>query len=409
MKPFFRVKTPAEILQIIRTLPRLPRETILLEKGLHRVLAEDLYSPEDLPHFSRAAMDGFAVRAKDTFGASEAIPALLTLKGEIPMGHAPGEALTPGTCFRISTGGMLPDGADAVVMIEHTQILSDGTVEIYKPVSPLDHVILVGEDVASGQPVLAAGQRLRPQDLGLLAALGIREVSVHRIPRVGIISTGDEIVAPEEQPPPGRVRDVNAVTLKALTSQCAAVPFFLGRTKDDFQALKTLCLKGLETAEVILISGGSSVGTRDYTLETIRSLPGAEILAHGIAVSPGKPTILARLGEKVLWGLPGQVTSAMIVFTLFVRPCLDHLQGMAVERPAPKIKAYLSRNVASAQGREEYIRVSLQPGEKGWEAVPLLGKSGLIGTMVRADGLVRIDQYCEGLEKGEEVEVWLFS
>jgi molybdopterin molybdotransferase len=408
MKPFFQVKTPREILQLIRSLPRLPLEKVPLEEGLGRVLGEDVLSPEDLPHFPRAAMDGFAVRARDTFGASEAVPALLTLKGEILMGQNPPEELSPGACFKISTGGMLPSGADAVVMLEHTQTLSDGTVEIFKPVSPLDHVIERGEDVQKGRRVLSAGQKLRPQDLGLLAALGIKEITVSRRPKTAILSTGDEIVGLEENPPPGFVRDVNSVTLKSLALQGGALPFFLGRTKDDFPALKSLCQQGLKEAEVILVSGGSSVGTRDLTLEVIRSFPEAKVLAHGIAVSPGKPTILARIGDKVLWGLPGHVVSAMIVFSLFVRPCLDHLQGMDVDRPFPKVKAFLSRNVASAPGREEYVRVFLQPAEKGWEAVPLLGKSGLISTMVRADGLIRIDQHCEGLEKGEEVEVWLF-
>ncbi|MEW6185721.1 MAG: gephyrin-like molybdotransferase Glp [Thermodesulfobacteriota bacterium] len=408
MKSFFQVKTSTEIYRIIQALLRLPLEQVSLSEGLNRVLGEDLLSPEDLPHFSRATMDGYAVRAKDTFGASESVPALLTLEGEIAMGQEAKGAIIPGHCYRIATGGMLPPGADAVAMIEHSQVLDQKTIEIFKPVSPLDYVIQVGEDIKKDHLVLPAGQRLRPQDLGILAGLGITKLPVYQQPRVAIISTGDEITALEDRPGPGCIRDINSVTLSALSAQSGAFPVFLGRTGDQFNALKSLCQKGLDQAHMLLISGGSSVGARDYTLEVINSFPGAEILAHGISISPGKPTILARIGDKILWGLPGHVVSAMIVFTLFVKPCLNHLEGNSINQPFRGLKARISRNVASAQGREDYIRVSLQKGKQGWEAVPILGKSGIISTMVRADGLIRIDQNCEGLEKGEPVEVMLF-
>jgi molybdopterin molybdotransferase len=408
MKPFFQVKTSEEILKIIQTLPRLPEENVCISDGLNRVLSKAIFSPEDLPHFPRATMDGFAVRARDTFGASEAVPALLTLAGEIGMGQEAKEPIKPGHCFRIATGGMIPPGADAVAMIEHSQQLDDQTIEIFKPVSPLDYVIQAGEDIKKAQPVLPAGQRLRPQDLGILAGLGINNFRVYRQPKVAIISTGDEIVSMEEHPSPGFIRDINSITLKALTTKTGAVPEFLGRTGDNYEKLKALGEKGLDQADMILVSGGSSVGSRDYTLEVIHSFPGSEILAHGISISPGKPTILARIGNKILWGLPGHVVSAMIVFTLFVKPCLNHLEGETITNLLPGFKAQLSRNIASAQGREDYIRVAIEKQGADWEATPILGKSGLISTMVRADGLIRIDQNCEGLEKGEWVEVMLF-
>jgi molybdopterin molybdotransferase len=408
MKPFFQVKTSQEILELIQVFSPLPGERVLLSEGLNRVLTEDILSPEDLPHFPRATMDGYAVRARDTFGASEAVPALLTLSGEIVMGQDVKAPVDPGHCFRIATGGMVPPGADAVVMIEHTQQLDSKTIEIFKSVSPLDYIIQVGEDIKKAETVLVAGQRLRPQDLGLLAGLGVVDIPVYHQPKVAIISTGDEIVPVEEQPHPGFIRDINAITLQALTAETGAKPAFLGRVRDHFEDLKTLCQKGLEQADVILVSGGSSVGVRDFTLEVIHSFPGSEILAHGISISPGKPTILARVGDKILWGLPGHTVSAMIVFALFVKPSLKHLEGERIGRPIPGVQARLTRNIASAQGREEYIRVALEKGEMGWEAVPVLGKSGLISTMVRADGLIRIDQNCEGLEKGEWVEVILF-
>jgi molybdopterin molybdotransferase len=408
MKPFFNVKTSHEIGSLIEALPALGVEKIALTEGLHRVLSQDILSPEDLPHFSRATMDGFALRARDSFGASESVPVLLNLVGEIAMGQEVKEQVQAGQCFRIATGGMLPPGADAVAMLEHTQYLDDRTIELFKPLSPLDHVIQIGEDLQKGQSLLPAGRRLRPQDLGLLAGVGIGTVSVFNRPRVAIISTGDEIVGIEEQPAPGFIRDINSLTLLAQVREAGALPLSLGRTKDHFSDLEAQCRKGLEQADVLLISGGSSVGARDFTLEVIRSFPEAEILAHGISISPGKPTILARIQDKILWGLPGHVVSAMIVFTLFVKPCLHHLEGEKETGPPSVRTARLSRNVPSAQGREDYIRVSLQSTSQGLLAVPIFGKSGILSTMVRADGVLRIDQHCEGLEKGESVDVILF-
>jgi molybdopterin molybdotransferase len=408
MKPFFQVKTSTELLEIIKTFPVLARERIPLSEGLNRVLAQDIEAPEDLPHFPRASMDGFALRARDTFGASEAVPALLALSGEIAMGQEIKTSVEPGHCFRIATGGMVPPGADAVAMIEHSQPLDERTIEIFKPVSPLDHVIQVGEDIKNGQTVLPAGRRLRPQDLGLLAGLGILEIPVYLRPRVAVLSTGDEIVPVEDRPGPGFIRDINSLTVMSLSTEAWSIPEFLGRTRDHFNDLKVQCQKGLERADVILISGGSSVGSRDFTVEVIHSFPDAEILVHGVSISPGKPTILARIGRKILWGLPGHTVSAMTVFSLFVKPCLHHLEGEREVKHDPKVRARLTRNIASAQGREDYVRVALQPGSEDLEALPILGKSGLISTMVRADGMIRIDQNSEGLEKGEWVEVWLF-
>ena len=408
MKPFFQVKTPEEIFEMLEMFPPLGRETLALEMVLHRVLAEEISSPEDLPHFARATMDGYAVRARDTFGASEAIPALLTVTGEIVMGREATDPIQPGQCLRIATGGMLPPGADAVVMIEQTQALDGQTIEIFKAVSPLDHVIQIGDDLRQGRTVLQAGRRLRPQDLGLLAGLGVRQVTVYYQPRVAVISTGDEIVPIDQQPPPGKVRDINAFTLPALVREAGGVPEFLGLSKDNFEDLREKCRTGLEDFDTVLISGGSSVGSRDFSLEVIGSFPGAEILAHGISISPGKPTILARVGPKALWGLPGHTASALVVFSIFVKPFLNRLEGELPSLVKPSLKARLTRNLASAQGRDDYIRVALRQGPEGWEAEPILGKSGLISTLVRSDGLIRIDRFTEGKEKGEWVEVLLF-
>ncbi len=408
MKPFFQVKTPEEIFEMLKMFPPLGRKTLALEKALNRVLAEEISSPEDLPHFARATMDGYAVRARDTFGASESIPALLAMTGEIAMGREAADPVQPGQCQRIATGGMLPPGADAVVMIEQTQGLDGQTIEVFKSVSPLEHVIQIGDDLRRGRPVLLAGRRLRPQDLGLLAGLGVRQVPVIQQPRVAVISTGDEMVSLDQQPLPGQVRDINAFTLPALVREAGGVPEFLGLSGDNFEDLREKVLQALEHFDVVLISGGSSVGSRDFSLEVIGSFPGAEILGHGISISPGKPTILARVGPKVLWGLPGHTASAMVVFSIFVRPCLNRLEGELPSTINPSLKARLTRNLASAQGRDDYIRVALRLSPQGWEAEPILGKSGLISTLVRSDGLIRIDRFTEGKEKGEWVEVLLF-
>jgi molybdopterin molybdotransferase len=303
---------------------------------------------------------------------------------------------------------MLPPGADAVVMIEHTQVLDAQTIEVFRSVSPGDHLIRIGEDLKRGQPMIPRGHRLRPQDLGLLAGVGIRQVTVCRRPRVAIISTGDEIVSIDRKPPPGSVRDINAYTLPALVEKNGGIPLFLGLVRDSREALRGKCREALEQADMVLVSGGSSVGTRDFTLEVIESFPASQVLAHGIAISPGKPTILARIGEKVLWGLPGHTASAMVVFSVFVKPCLNRLEGAEPAKINPGLRARLTRNLASAQGRDDYIRVALQAGPQGWEAEPILGQSGLISTLVRSDGLVRIDRFTEGKEKGDWVEVFLF-
>jgi molybdopterin molybdotransferase len=238
--------------------------------------------------------------------------------------------------------------------------------------------------------------------------VGVRQVSVYRQPRVAVISTGDEMVPIDQQPLPGQVRDINAFTLPALVRQAGGVPEFLGLSKDNFEDLREKCRQALDHFDVVLISGGSSVGSRDFSLQVIDSFLGAEILAHGISISPGKPTILARVGPKALWGLPGHTASAMVVFSIFVKPCLNRLEGELPSPIKPGLKARLTRNLASAQGRDDYIRVALLPAPEGWEAEPILGKSGLISTLVRSDGLIRIDRFTEGLEQGERVEVLLF-
>lgn len=407
MNHFFKVKSLEEVMGWVKDFPLVDSELIPVGEAFSRVLARDLVAKRDLPGFRRATMDGYAVAANSTFGASESNPAWLTLAGAISMGDIPGFILETGEAAKISTGGMLPPGADSVVMVEHAELIDDSSVEIYKSVAPLQNVIDASEDVAKDETVLPGGAFIRPQEQGLAAGLGVSEIRVYKRPRVGIISTGDEIVPIEEEPSPGKIRDINSYTLSGFVREAHAEPVCYGIVKDDPAALKKALEKALEETDMVLISGGSSVGTRDFTVEAISSLPDTEILAHGISISPGKPTILARAGKKPVWGLPGQVVSAMVVFKIVVLPFLNRLKGLDDRDRSIRVPAILSRNVASAQGRREFIRVLLEHEAGRITARPVLGKSGLIRTMIHADGLLEIGEHVEGLEKGALVDIIL--
>jgi molybdopterin molybdotransferase len=406
MKEFFKVRNLEEVLSLKREFKPLQTEEVALAGSFDRVLARDIASESDLPDFPRATMDGYAVSAAATFGATEASPAWLTLKGSIAMGRPPGFSINARETARIATGGMLPEGADAVAMIEHAEAIDDETIEVYKSVPPGQHVIEKGEDIKKGEAILFRGMKIRAQEYGLLAAMGRQTVTVFKKPRVGIISTGDEIVASDKIPGPGQIRDVNAYTLWALAKNAGAIPETYGIVGDDFDDLVEKCALALSESDMVLVSGGSSVGTRDLTIAAMAGLPDALLLVHGISISPGKPTILAKVQDKIFWGLPGHVVSAMVVFHVVVKPFIDHLAGLA-PGPAWRIPAVLSRNIASAPGRTDFIRVKLRRENGALVADPVLGKSGLIRTMVKADGLIRIGINTEGLYKGSEVDVLL--
>ena len=411
MKPFFQVTTIDKVLEYRFLFTPVGVGSVLLEAAEGRVLAEPAAADGPLPDFPRATMDGYAVRAASTFGASESSPAFLIVRGAIPMGVSPDFSVGPGEAARIATGGMLPDGTDAVVMIEHTDALDDETIEVYRSVAPGQHVIQVGEDVAEGAVMLKPGRRIGPAEAGLLAAFGMERVTVFNPPTVGILSTGDEVVPVSEIPGRGQIRDVNTYTLAAMIENCGGTALAFGIIADEAEKLEKRCLKALESVDMLLISGGSSVGTRDMTIEAISRLPASEIKVHGIPLSPGKPTILASAGKTLIWGLPGQVTSAMIVFDRVMRPFIEAMTGRTAAPGSRDIKlpAVLTRNIASTPGRTDYIRTRLKSGENGWQAVPILGKSGLIHTMLKADGLIEIDKNSEGLEKGSPVNVILFT
>jgi len=411
VKGFFQLISSVEFLDLFDRFHPLDAETIPLADSAGRVLALDVTAPEKLPPFSRSTMDGFAVRARDTFGCSESEPALLTIVGEIAMGASGRDySLRPGQTSRIWTGGELATKSDAVVMVEYSHLLDDETVEIFRPVAPGENVIRAGEDAEKGNQILARGRKLRPQDLGVLAGLGVTTVSVHRRPVVAIISTGDELVEPTQQPGPGQIRDINSTTLAALVEEAGGVARRIGIINDDSTTMLAACREALAEADMLLLSGGSSVGKRDFTLKVLEQLDNSELLAHGVAIRPGKPTILACQGNKALFGLPGHVASAMVVFYLFVRPLLRRIAGMTTDLGLLPIQAVTGEQIPSAIGREEYVRVQLvrENMDQPPVALPIYGKSGLLTPLIKADGLLVIDRDSEGLDKGVTARVLLF-
>jgi molybdopterin molybdotransferase len=410
-KVFFKVKTSEEVLEILTRFGPINDEIIPIENALGRVLSKDISAPEDLPGFSRSSMDGYAVKAKDTFGATENLPALLDIIGEVSMGQVPAVSIEPGQTVRISTGGMLPQGADGVVMLEYCHLLDERTVEISRVISPLENVIQPNDDFKKGAIVLESGHTLRPQDIGVMAGLGISKVSVFRRPRVAIISTGDEVIPIDQKPFPGQIRDINSYTLRSFCQQTGAESIFLGLCSDKSTPLRSMVEKGLEQADTVWISGGSSMGARDLTLNVFESFDDMELLVHGVSISPGKPTIIARIGSRALFGLPGHVVSAMVVAEVFLSPFIARLSGKkdisAMSRL--EVTAELSRNIESAGGRDDYIRVRLIKKDDHLIAEPVFGKSGLISTLVNADGLLKIDRNTEGLYEGQMVNIMIFQ
>lgn len=412
--------TPEEALTAIfnNLKPDLPpAETVPIDSSYGRVLSADIVSPEDMPAFSRSTMDGYAVRASDTFGATEGMPAYIEVPYDIPMGAEPGFKLDNGQAARIATGGMIPKGADAVLMLENAQAVDERTIECLKPVAPGDNVIERAEDVAEGETVLTKGRRLRPADVAAMAGLGITEVSVYLRPKVSIISTGDEIVPPGEPLKAAHVRDMNSFNLTGLVSMDGGEPVNRGIVKDEYGLIKAVFEVALQNSEMVLISGGSSVGARDMTAKVIGEAGSPGVLFHGVSMKPGKPLIAGIVGsKKPVFGLPGHPAAVTVCYEKFIRPVLRLLSGESItEGSAARrtLRARMARSVSSQAGREEYVRVSLKkavsPSEEGLKAVPVLGKSGLITTLVRADGTVCIPLGVPGVDEGQEVEVELFD
>ena len=409
-REFFRVKRPSEVYPMLDRFGPAGTEETALDRSLDRVLAEDVFSTADIPAFDRSTVDGYALKADDTFGASEGSPVLLVIVGEVMMGMATETVISHGEVTVVPTGGMIPQGADAVVMLEFSERVDERTIQIKRPVSPLENVMEQGEDFKAGDRVISRGHRLRPQDMGVMAALGKAQVPVYKRPRVAIVSSGDEIVDITAEPRLGQIRDVNRYTVSGQVEMAGGIPLFVGIAHDSLEKLRSLSEMGLEAGDMLVISGGSSVGTLDWTIEVIESLPESQILVHGLSLRPGKPTVIGRSRGKPIIGLPGHPVSAMVVFDLFIRPLIWRLSGYngPTWPLGREVSAILTRNISSPPGREDYVRVRLEEREGRILAHPVLGKSGAISTMVHADGMIRIDIDSEGLDEGAPVTVLLF-
>jgi len=402
MSRFLNVISVAEAVVVAeRIAPAGRTETVPVEQSAGRVLASDVVADTDIPGFDRSVVDGYAVRSADTAGASDSIPALIQCVGRVVMGkHDTNLSLGNTECTYIPTGGVLPDRADAAVMVEYTEEAGE-TILIKKPVSHGENVLLRDEDFKKGETVFRPGRRLTPQDAGVLAACGRATVMVARKPVVGIISTGNELVPAILVPGPGQVRDANAPMLAAWLSEYGCEPRLYGIVRDEREAFETVIARALPECDIILLSGGSSKDDRDMTAAVIAGK--GTVLVHGIAIAPGKPTIIGKIEEKPVFGLPGHPASAFVVLIAIVRPLLDRMLGL--ELPLLRtVKVTLAENIPSQRGREEYVRVRVENGV----AVPLFGKSGLLNTLVKSDGLIRIPAGYEGLEKGTGVEVILW-
>jgi molybdopterin molybdotransferase len=405
---FLQVITTDQLIERLGRFPRLSSERVSLDASLHRMLAEAVAAREDLPEHARSTVDGFAVHAEDTFGASDSIPALLEVVASVEMGAMPDFVIRGGQAAQIPTGGFLPEGADAVVMVEYTNPAGAENVEVTRPVTVRTNILEKGEDIKSGEPAVPAGRIMRPHEIGFLAALGITEVQIYRQPRVAIISTGDEVIPIGRVPKPGQIRDANAHSISALVRTSGAEPIGFDIVPDEAAMLRAALEHGLARADIAVLSGGSSVGTRDLMVDVVAGLAGVEILAHGVAIRPGKPTLLAGQQGKAILGLPGHPVSALIVAQVFLAPFLNYLQGGNLEK-GPKghrVKAVLPTSIHSTTGLEEFVRVRLEELADGsYRARPIFGKSGMLSTMVKAGGVVVVPMNVEGFAQGEVVEV----
>lgn len=396
--------------ELERRLPPacLPLEQVTLADALGRVTAEPVLSPEALPPFARSVVDGYAVRAADTHGAGEGAPTYLRLAGEVRVGEAPDQALAAGEAIWIPTGGMLPAGADAVVMVEYTHRWDAAEIEVRRSAAAGENVIAAGDDIEAGAELIPAGRALRPPDIGALAALGILTILVRRRPTVAVLSTGNEIVPAEAAPKRGQIRDLNSWSLSAAVVQAGGIPLRLGIVPDVLADLVAALRESLDRADLVCVSGGSSVGPEDLVPQAIASLGEPGILTRGLNIRPGKPTVIAMAQGKPLFGLPGHPASGLMVFRLVVEPAMRRMLGLPPAKVGG-VRAILDRDLGSSPGRSDYFRVRLERRGDGLHAIPLLGKSAMISTLVAADGILHLPPEVEVARAGEEVEVELLG
>lgn len=396
---FLKVVHLEEALNVIASFNLKPQiEEVSIENALGRILAEDVEAPINVPPFDRATVDGYALRSEDTWGANESEPVRLKLVGQINAGDVPGFRLKRGETVGISTGAPLPEGADAVAMLEEVGV-EGGEVLIYKPYYPQAGVMKAGSDIAKGKRVLKAPKKLTFKDTALLSALGFQRVKVFRRPKIAVISTGNEIILPGESLNRGKIYDINGRAISDAIREIGGEALFLGIARDDEESLREKIFEGLK-CDMIILSGGASAGVRDLTSSIIEEH--GKVYVHGIAIQPGKPTIIGQIDGKPVFGLPGYPTSCLTNFTLLIAPLLRRLLGLNEE--ANRVKKKLAHKVFSVKGRRQFLPVKIE-GEK---AVPILKGSGAVTSFVDADGFIEVPETVEILEEGEEVEVSTF-
>ncbi len=413
MRGFRRLTPVSEALTMFLgqlQIMRLAAETLPTPKALGRALAEDIICERDVPPFDRSAVDGFAVRAEDTYGCSRTNPVVMRVVGSSSVGTLPFATLQKQQAVRIATGAPIPSGADAVVMLEYTEVTQKEKIEVYHPVTPGENISMQGEDVRRGDLILRSGKVVRPQDIGILAALGVRDVKVTRRPKVGVVSTGDELVDLNEEPTEGRIFDSNRPAITAMIISTGGEPFDLGIAADEEAGIAAKLRTGLNCCDIVCVSGGSSVGERDLIPSIVNSLGNPGVIVHGVAMRPGRPVALAAIDGKPVIMLPGFPVAAMIAFDVFVRPVIDRMLGVSSSLPPPVVRARSLRRVPSSLGNRTFARVIVRKsgGEYVFEPLTTSG-SGVISTMVKANGLVVIPENKEGVEEGETLEVTLIQ
>ena len=385
---------------------QLETERVHILDSVDRTLAEDIVSSIDVPDFDRSTVDGYGIVVEDSHGATEAIPSILDIRGEIRMGELSDMKISSGQTVYIPTGAMVPKGATGVIMIENTEKMGEDSLLLYKPVSKGENIVYAGDDIKKGSPALEKGRIINAEVVGTLAALGIPQVTVYKMPRFYIISTGDEIIDIDEELAPGKIRDINSYALQVMAEKAGGKVVHRSIIKDNYELLREEVKKALEIADIVLISGGSSVGTRDYTDKVIKSFEGKGVLAHGLSIKPGKPTIIGDCEGKMVIGLPGHPVSSIVVFKALIEDYLDKKLGN--KKIQPYVTATMDYNFPSSPGRETYQMVALRKEGGEYFASPTHGKSGMISLLSQSQGYMIFKSHEEGVNKGEKREIFLF-
>lgn len=406
---FFKVVSVNDARELIKSefgLYNMESETVSLLEAQGRVLAEDVVSDINVPEFDRSTVDGYAIQVQDSHGATESIPSILQVLGEVLMGETPNHEVRSGQAVYVPTGGMMPEGASGMIMIENTEKMDQETLLLFKPISKGENMVFKGEDIRSGEVALKAGRRVGPNEIGVLASLGINNVKVVKKPRVYILSTGDEVIDLDEKLEMGKIRDINSYALSAMIKDIGGEVAGREIVKDDFDLLLDGVRRALQEADIVLLSGGSSVGTRDYTHRVITDLQGKGVLAHGLSIKPGKPTIIGDGKGKLIVGLPGHPVSSIVVFKAIVQPYIKWLLKDSTD--SRKVEAVTTHNFPSSPGKETYHMVTLKEEEGKILATPSFGKSGMITLLSNSNGYIVIAEHEEGIDRGETREVYLF-